>query len=79
MPKKRPQTKTPHPPNAFTSWPHKPEYTAIALIRKGGLWAVLQLKLKARQVIEYEVSNETSFEPAIDRAIRRLAQSVRRA
>ena len=76
-PKASPQVRT-EPTNAFKAWPYKPDYLAIALIRKGGLWAVLELTLNGKTVQEYELSNETSFEFAIDKAIRKLAQSVRR-
>jgi hypothetical protein len=70
--------KSDDPPNAFKAWPYQPEYTAIALIRKGGLWSVLQLKLKAREVQTYDITTESTFEASIDKAIRKLAQSVRR-
>jgi len=76
--KSQPSSKAEAPTNAFSSWPCKPEYTAIALVRKGGMWAVLQLQMKTKEVVHYEVTNETSFEFAIDKAIRKLAQSVRR-
>ena len=77
-PKPKPPTKSSDPPNAFTAWPHQPEYKAVALIRKGGLWSVLELRLRAKEVIGFSATTETNFENAVDKAIRKLAQSVRR-
>ncbi len=65
------------PPNSFTAWPHQPKYRAVALIKKDGLWAVLELGLQSRQVLTHNVTEYTNFEGAIDKAVRKLAQSVR--
>ena len=75
--KKKKKTPSPKPSNSFGVWPHQPEYKSVALIRKGGLWAVLELELQSRTVLTHNVTNYTNFEGAIDKAIRKLAQSVR--
>jgi hypothetical protein len=76
--KKKNSPKKLPPINELKRWEYKPEYSAVALIRKDSLWSVLTLKLQEKNVVSHEITTETSFEYAIDKAIRKLAQSVRK-
>ena len=54
-----------------------PKFEAHTLVRINGLWSVLSLRIKDREVIDYESTEGDALAITVDKMVRKILKTVR--